>query len=267
MRQRLITSLVGLAVFFAVLYGLPVKGIVMVFALLCAIASFEMCSINKGLSASKSFMAISAVMGGLVPIAVVAGGISYVAVLMLVHIAVISIFAIIKAVEFTKGRFIQSFFGTFVLIYLLSAVIKIFIFDENGKLCVLLPFAIAWLTDVFAQQVGMRFGKKKLCPKISPKKTVAGSVGGLFGGVFGAVAIGLIFPQIGIGVWDLILMGFFGSIISQIGDLSMSMAKRLNDVKDFGNIFPGHGGVLDRFDSVMLAAPFVELILRNLDIM
>ena len=65
----------------------------------------------------------------------------------------------------------------------------------------------------------------------------------------------------------LVLMGAFGSVIAQIGDLSMSLLKRLNGVKDFSNLFPGHGGVLDRFDSVMLAAPFVELVLRYLGIM
>lgn len=267
MKQRLITSLVGLIIFFTVIYGFPKNGIIAVFCLLCALAATEVVCANKSLSASKLFVFISGIMGGFIPFFVVYQSLSKLALFALIYLVVIIVFAITNKIAFNKGRFIQSYLGVFVVTYLLSSVMKILIFAPDGKFYVLLPFAIAWLTDVFAMQGGMRIGKHKLCPKISPKKTVEGSLCGIAGGIFGAVVIGSIFKQIDISISMLIIMGFLGSVVSQLGDLSMSLVKRLNQVKDFGKIFPGHGGVLDRFDSVMLSAPFVELMLRNMGIM
>lgn len=267
MKQRVITGVVGIIIFFIVVYGLPDAGITTVFSILCGIASYEAISINATMGKNKLYLLISAVMGAMIPVTVLYGGIKALAVLALAYLAVIIIFAVTKKIEFNTGRFLQSYIGVFGVTFLLSSVMKILILSTYGDIYVLLPFAIAWCTDILAQQFGMHLGKHKLCPKISPKKTVEGSLGGLLGGVIGVLLVSLLFKEQEISMLVLVLMGFFGSMIAQIGDLSMSMLKRLNKVKDFGNLFPGHGGVLDRFDSVMLAAPFVELILRSLGIM
>lgn len=267
MKQRVITGVVGIIIFFIVLYGLPDAGIITVFSLLCGIASYEAVSINSVMGKNKLYLLVSAVMGAMIPVTALYGGTIAFLGLAAAYLAVIIIFAIAKKIEFNAGRVVQSYIGVFGVTFLLSSVLKIFLLSTYGDIYVLLPFAIAWCADIFAQQFGIHFGKHKLCPKISPKKTVEGSLGGILGGVIGVFLISLLFKEQEIAAPVLVLMGLFGSVIAQMGDLSMSMLKRLNKVKDFGNLFPGHGGVLDRFDSVMLTAPFVELILRSLGIM
>lgn len=130
-------------------------------------------------------------------------------------------------------------------------------------LFLVLVFAIAVGGDTFAYFVGSAVGGPKLCPHISPNKTVAGSVGGLLGSMLCAVVTGRIFtlccpaftgfPPI----WGDVLVGLIGGIAGQMGDLFASMVKRHCKVKDFGRIFPGHGGMLDRLDSVLFTAIIV----------
>ncbi len=113
----------------------------------------------------------------------------------------------------------------------------------------------AFGTDIMAYFAGVFLGKHKLCPKISPKKTIEGSIGGILGsmlfcGLFGWFAMpGLLVHCLAI--------GFLGGIISQFGDLTASIFKRKMGIKDYGNLIPGHGGILDRFDSVLFTAPMV----------
>lgn len=116
-----------------------------------------------------------------------------------------------------------------------------------GLWAVALPLCIAWVTDTFAYFSGMLFGKKKLCPEISPKKTIAGAIGGT---IFGTLSAVLVFRLSGNPAY-LGIIGLPLSIVSQFGDLAASVIKRRFGVKDYGKIFPGHGGVLDRFDSII----------------
>ena len=119
---------------------------------------------------------------------------------------------------------------------------------------------IAWGTDTFAYFTGMFFGKTKLCPAISPKKTVAGAVGGtLLGSAAGAAFI-LLSGGTGALCVTLACCSPLFSIVSQFGDLAASVIKRKFGVKDYGKIFPGHGGVLDRFDSVLAVSIAVYLV-------
>jgi len=113
----------------------------------------------------------------------------------------------------------------------------------------------AFGTDIFAYFTGKVFGKHKLCPSISPKKTVEGSVGGVIGSVILCGIFGWFF--IPGGFVNCIIIGVAGSIISQVGDLSASVMKRKIGIKDWGTLIPGHGGVLDRIDSMLFTAPLV----------
>ncbi len=138
---------------------------------------------------------------------------------------------------------------------------------------ILLCGAISWGADSFAYFIGSAIGKRKLMPKISPNKTVEGAFGGLLGSAVFSVAMTAVFTYI-CGLLDvetsiewslkyaviLVLLSFPGSIFGMIGDLLASTLKRECKVKDFGAIFPGHGGMLDRFDSVFLVAPYVVII-------
>jgi len=129
--------------------------------------------------------------------------------------------------------------------------------DQSGEYGILvwLVFLSAFGTDVFAYFTGCLIGKHKLAPKISPKKTIEGSIGGFLGsillcGLFGYFFAPFIFVHC-------LIIGGAGGIVSQFGDLSASAFKRKMGIKDYGNLIPGHGGILDRFDSVLFTAPMV----------
>ena len=118
-----------------------------------------------------------------------------------------------------------------------------------------LLFLAAFCSVIMAYFTGMAIGKHKLCPHLSPKKSIEGAVGGVIGSVILCVLFGHFFvPDFKV---LCLIIGFFGSIVSQLGDLSASAFKRQMGIKDYGNLIPGHGGILDRFDSVLFTAPVV----------
>lgn len=150
-------------------------------------------------------------------------------------------------------------FGSVVSLKIDGDILSLFV--------LLLAIVVTVCTDTFAYLVGSSLRGPKLCPRISPNKTISGSVGGLFGGVVSALLLYLIFISnnnfvtafgaIGGKVWHIVLLGVIGSIISQCGDLVASALKRHARVKDYGTIFPGHGGVMDRVDALIFNAMFV----------
>ncbi|MDR3209226.1 MAG: phosphatidate cytidylyltransferase [Oscillospiraceae bacterium] len=135
---------------------------------------------------------------------------------------------------------------------------------EYGRLYVLLPFLAAFVTDGGAYFVGVFFGKHKAFPRVSPKKTVEGCVGGVAVGTAAMCVYGLILAALGYDVsfWHLLLYGVFGAAATELGDLAFSLVKRVFGVKDYGSLLPGHGGMLDRFDSMVLAAPILCLLVK-----
>ena len=113
----------------------------------------------------------------------------------------------------------------------------------------------AFGTDVMAYFSGYLLGKHKLCPKISPKKTIEGSIGGILGSVILSGIFGyFVMPDL---LVHCLIIGVLGGIVSQFGDLTASIFKRKMGIKDYGNLIPGHGGILDRFDSVLFTGPMV----------
>ena len=132
-----------------------------------------------------------------------------------------------------------------------------------GQALVIGCFLISWMTDTFAYFTGMLFGKHKMAPTISPKKTWEGAIGGFIGCVLSVCLIAYLctntfqISNLEVNFVNLIIVTMISSVVSMIGDLSFSIIKRCFDIKDFGNIMPGHGGVLDRFDSVIFVCPVV----------
>ena len=111
---------------------------------------------------------------------------------------------------------------------------------------------------------GMFLGKHKMVPHLSPKKTWEGSIGGLITGVVIAIVYGIVFhfiTKVEVNYYFLAVYGILGGVMTEVGDLAFSYVKRNRKIKDFGHIFPGHGGVLDRFDSVIFCAPLIELLI------
>ncbi len=145
---------------------------------------------------------------------------------------------------------------------------------KNGLFMVILSLCGAWLADSGAYFTGTFFGKHKLCPSISPKKTVEGLIGGTITNAFLFVIIGLAYKNIqsandvivNFNYIYLALLGMGCSLLGLLGDLSASLLKRQCQIKDYGNIMPGHGGVLDRFDSVIFVVPFMSLATSYLTI-
>ncbi|MEG0614327.1 MAG: phosphatidate cytidylyltransferase [Oscillospiraceae bacterium] len=158
--------------------------------------------------------------------------------------------------------------------FLISTSMNCFIYiknsgKENGIFFIILVLCGAWVGDAGAYFVGTFLGKHKLVPEISPKKTVEGAVGGVIitGITFLLLALGydkLFLKDIEISTLNYVLITVVGmacSVLGMIGDLSASLLKRQCQIKDYGNLMPGHGGMVDRFDSVLFVAPFISILL------
>ncbi len=155
------------------------------------------------------------------------------------------------------------FVAGWLIPFLLGAVVRIYN-QLFGRVFILLPFVIAFSSDTFAYFVGCAIGKHKLAPVISPKKTVEGLFGGLLGAVLGVAAYCFVMDRVlhlQVNYIYVPVYGVLGSLGAVFGDLSFSAIKRQTGIKDYGNLIPGHGGILDRFDSMVVVAPLVELLM------
>ncbi|MDD2483864.1 MAG: phosphatidate cytidylyltransferase [Eubacteriales bacterium] len=143
--------------------------------------------------------------------------------------------------------------GAFYVVYFSFHVYLI----DGTKTPILLWLVLfsAFGTDVFAYFSGFLFGRHKLCPKISPKKTIEGAIGGTLGSIALCAGFGwFLAPEL---FYHCLVIGFLGAVVAQFGDLTASIFKRKMGIKDYGNLIPGHGGVLDRFDSILFTAPLI----------
>lgn len=151
------------------------------------------------------------------------------------------------------------------ILYIGVGVANLIMINQIGVSLLIYLVLVISMTDTFAYIFGVRFGKHRLAPTISPKKSVEGAVAGtIFGVIFGVsyyYIFNIDFPMLfERSLFFLIIMSFGISVIGQMGDLFASKIKRFHGVKDFSNIFPGHGGVLDRFDSLLLSSMFLMLL-------
>lgn len=153
----------------------------------------------------------------------------------------------------------MSFFGTVYIGFTLSTMVVMRCQMSHGIFLIFLVFIIQWLTDTGAYFIGTSLGRHKLMPRVSPKKSVEGAVGGVVIAVISALIFNA-FTHILPWYW-LVLVTVCASVLGQMGDLVESAFKRWAGVKDSGNLIPGHGGVLDRFDSLLLIAPFLCYVL------
>ena len=168
----------------------------------------------------------------------------------------------IYVLTFPRYSITQVVFAFFCFLYGPVFLSYIYLARElkYGMYIYALIFFCSWICDTCAYFTGWLFGKHKLAPVLSPKKTVEGAIGGVLGSVILCTIIGLIMSfRTGEEktILPFVIIGFFGSILSMIGDLAASAIKRNHDVKDYGNLIPGHGGIMDRFDSVIFIAPVI----------
>ena len=157
----------------------------------------------------------------------------------------------------------ECFLGGFLVPFLLTAVIRILSL-KVGRYFALIPFIIACVNDAGAYIVGIRYGKHKLAPVVSPNKTIEGMLGGMAAAVLSMILYCLLLQLVEgfrINYFYAFLYGLVGSAAGVFGDLCFSIIKRQTGIKDYGDLIPGHGGVLDRLDSMMTVAPLIEALL------
>jgi phosphatidate cytidylyltransferase len=165
---------------------------------------------------------------------------------------------------FPKYDWKQMVANLFSLIYapvMLSFIYLIREDFEHGAYIVVMVFIASWISDTGAYFVGSACGKHKLAPVLSPKKSVEGSIGGIVCAAGIGALYALLLERLGLCpaeyIWVFAIIGGLGSIISQLGDLGASAIKRQTGIKDYGKLIPGHGGIMDRFDSVIVTAPLI----------
>lgn len=269
MKNRLLVAGVGIPLILLVLFVLPEPLTPTAIALLSAIGTYEA---MHAISMNHPRIALyTAIVAMIVPFWVYGGESRTVALaVLLVYLILVFVEAFLSRFRVKIERVGSALFFALVISYCLSSIVRIGMMDLRTSY-ILLPLALAFATDAFAMLTGMFVRKRKgdegirqLAPVLSPKKTVEGSIGGLVGGVVVAILYGVVFhfiTDVTVNYYFLAVYGILGAVISEFGDLSFSYIKRTRKIKDFGTLLPGHGGVLDRFDSVIFCAPLVEILI------
>ena len=266
MTQRIITGIILLAVFIPILIFSDTVIFTVAIALLSLIGVYEMLRCLKvhkspAIAIPSLILAIGTPLGArLIPdSAAFAPWLFGIAVL---YMFWLSAYCVIKR-DTVAYSLISSVFMSVIYVTVGFTSLILLRDSDGGQYIFWLVFIGAWITDTMAYFTGFLFGRHKLKPEISPKKTVEGAIGGtLFAGL-AYMLYGYIISHItGIDMHILMLFiaGIIAAVVAQFGDLIASVIKRQSGIKDYGNIFPGHGGVLDRFDSIIALAPFLLMI-------
>lgn len=234
--------------------GLPL------FAVSAVISLIGMSELYKVVKVDKSALGITGYIAALIYYGVIfTGNTQFVTLLTIVYLVAIMAVYVFTFPKYCSEQVMTAFFGLFYVAVMLSYVYQTRSI-EMGGIVVWLIFLSSWGCDTCAYCVGVLIGKHKMAPKLSPKKSVEGGIGGilgaaLLGAVFGACANH--FASANVVIWQYALICGVGGMISQVGDLAASAIKRNKDIKDYGTLIPGHGGILDRFDSVIITAPII----------
>lgn len=275
MLTRILAAAVGLPVLLAVVLLLPPIGTAILFALACAVGAYEMLW-RTGILKHKRIVAYTIVMSAAVVMWSWLRACSIVSEQTLWLSALIGLFlyASILFCELLAGHTELKFtalcaalFSGIVYPFLIGALVRLRGMDggESGKYYILVAFLISMIADSGAYFVGRALGKHKLAPVVSPKKTVEGAIGGVLTNIIGMVIYTLIlnkfFGFTQVNYFFAAIYGLVGAFGSMLGDLTLSVVKRQVGIKDYGNLIPGHGGILDRFDSTMICAPIAETLI------
>ena len=253
---RLIVAAVWITVCLVVLLVLPVWATGILETIACFFMAKELVC-NTGLVKNRLMQVFCIIQAMLIPWAIYYESDIFMFILMMFVFVFILFYSEMTAKQKigTNGIF-AAFFGAYVFPFFISLLVPMMNLN-NGRNLVLIPFISAWCADAGAYFIGSKFGKHKLAPSISPKKSFEGAFGGVAGGILGMLIYGIIlhFCKIDVPWIAFIVIGLLGSFFGLLGDLFLSYIKRDCRIKDFGNFLPGHGGVLDRFDSVLFVVP------------
>lgn len=263
MKTRIISALIGVPVLLLLLLVVPEIVTTVVYGVLLAIGSYEFLY-RTGLVRRGRMVVYSAIAAFMLSIWSYYGGItSFLMLGLIVYFMLLYSEVMMDHVKVSIEEVGLCVLGGFLIPYLLSALIRILV-SSDGRYFILVPFTLAFLSDAGAYFVGIRFGKHKLAPVVSPNKTVEGVLGGLGFSLVGMLIYALVLKfalKFRVNFGAAVLYAILSSAVGTMGDLCFSVVKRQTGIKDYGNLIPGHGGFLDRFDSLVLVAPLVEALL------
>ena len=266
MKTRILVAVVGIPLLLVILLVLPVYATAILLAAMCAVAAYELLY-RTSVVRDKAVVTVSCLMSVTVaawsyfgcPDHWLLPGIA-------AYSLVLFLLLLRNHAELRFEAVCTAFFAGLILPYLLCALVRIQTMDHN-RAYILIPFVAAFSSDSGAYFVGCAIGKHKLAPVISPKKTVEGAIGGVLCGIAGMIVYCLVLKygmDLSANCLRGALYGAVGAVVCIVGDLTFSVLKRQTGIKDYGNLLPGHGGVLDRFDSMVSVAPVMELLITGL---
>lgn len=265
MKSRILVAVVGVPVLlYVVLAGPPVLMLVA----LCVLAGIGGMELQQCVSGTERNLLVQmSAIAAVFMVEWVYDRALYLDILILVEILLFFTTAIIMGGKIKFRQIMAGVGGSLFIGWSFAAFLRM---EASGvhRAYLLLPFLLSFACDTFAFFAGLTLGKHKLAPKVSPKKTIEGSIGGLAGNVVCGLLFVFAMDRFSggsiIGYGSMALIALTCGVVAQIGDLSFSLIKREFGIKDYGHIFLAHGGVLDRFDSVLFVAPVVEMIFRSL---
>ena len=272
MKQRILVAVIGIPALLGVLCFAPDWATALLVSLLCVIGCHEFMAAAAPLKARRwwlfaAALSVFTVFTVYFRDAAFAGSPIFVlmpwllaALLVVLFIAAVQVYGTDD--ELTFPDLCAVAVSGLVIPLALSCLVRLRMLDYGAGL-VLIPLVSAFMSDALALFGGMLLGKTKLAPRVSPKKTCEGAVSGLVGGMVGMILYRIFFflcTEVQLHLGWCVLLGLVGAVLGQLGDLSFSCVKRQCGIKDYGRLLPGHGGVLDRFDSVIFAAPVIWML-------
>lgn len=272
MLVRILAAAVGLPLLLVIVLLLPPIGTAVLFALACMAAAYEMLW-RTGILKHKRIVVYTALMTAAVVMwswlracAVVSEQTLWLSMLLGLFVYACLLFCELLAAH-TELKFTAlcvALFSGIVYPFLIGSLVRLRGM-ESGKYYILVAFIISMVADSGAYFVGRACGKHKLASVVSPKKTVEGAIGGVVVNILGMVLYTFIlnkcFGFTQVNYFYAAIYGVVGALGSMLGDLTLSVVKRQVGIKDYGNLIPGHGGILDRFDSTMICAPIAEILI------
>lgn len=264
MKSRLLVAAVGIPfILWAILWA-PLVVLELVLSLLSAIGAYEL---MKCVGAHKNWRNGAALAAGLTVLLPAVNGMEFYEILLIGYVMCFFLLAVCKGGEVKWQTIVSAIFSVVLIPYAFLAFLRL---NDAGyhRAFLLLPLIFSFASDSGAFFAGLAFGKHKLAPKVSPKKTVEGAIGGLLGNTIGGVVFAWVMNtwfDHAISLVGIAILGVGCSIVAQLGDLSFSLIKREFGIKDYGKLFLAHGGVLDRFDSVLFVAPVLSALISWLN--
>ncbi len=266
MKTRIVAAAILLPLLLVVVLALPKLVTAILFGAAAAVAAYELL-FATGMVRHPRLVIYSMAMAFLTSLWSYYGAAHLLGLIgVLVFFALLFSEMMISHVKLTFDKVACSFVAGILIPYLLTSLVRIHTM-VSGRHFILMPFIMAFMSDTGAYFAGRFFGRHKLAPVISPKKTVEGVIGGVIASVLGMIIYAVVLQfafKFQVSYVYAVLYGILGSVCAVFGDLCFSVIKRQTGIKDYGNLIPGHGGILDRFDSMMVVGPVAEILLLTI---